>query len=86
VSTGASFETLSNMTRDAVETIADAPGIKHGIDGKPLISAEALAIVRLPLKRADNSGNVSLRGVNETTLLCARIAIGRRPPIRVGRA
>jgi putative ABC transport system permease protein len=76
VSTGANFETLSNIPRDAVETVADAPGVKHGTDGKPLISAEALAIVRLPLKRSDNSGNVSLRGVNET-------AFAVRPELRL---
>jgi putative ABC transport system permease protein len=67
VSTGASFETLSNIPRDAFATIADSPGIKRGTDGKPLISAEALAIVRMPLKRGNNSGNVSLRGVTETS-------------------
>jgi putative ABC transport system permease protein len=64
VSTGAGFETLSNITREASEIILDAPGIKHGPDGKPLASAEALAIVRLPLQRGANSGNVSLRGVS----------------------
>jgi len=65
VSTGAGFETLSNITREASETILDAPGIKHGSDGKLLASAEALAIVRLPLKRSADSGNVSLRGMSE---------------------
>lgn len=65
VSTGASFETLSNITREATETIMDAPGVKHGVDGKPLVSAETLAIVRLPLKRDGDSGNVALRGVGE---------------------
>jgi putative ABC transport system permease protein len=65
VSTGAGFETLSNITRESSETILDAPGIKHGLDGKSLASAEALAIVRLPLKRSADSGNVSLRGVSE---------------------
>ena len=64
VSTGAGFETLSNITREASEIILDAPGIKHGVDGKPLASAEALSIVRLPLKRGANSGNVSLRGLS----------------------
>jgi putative ABC transport system permease protein len=68
VSTGASFETLSNITREASQIISDAPGIKHRSDGKPLASAEALAIVRLPLKRGGNSGNVSLRGVSEAAL------------------
>ena len=64
VSAGAGFETLSNITREATHTILDAPGIKLGIDRKPLASAEALAIVRLPLKRGGDSGNVSLRGVS----------------------
>ena len=67
VSTGASYETLSNITREAAQAISDAPGIKRGPDGKPLASAEALAIVRLPLKR-DGSGNVSLRGVSQAAL------------------
>src|SRR3984957_4135104 len=65
VSTGAGFETLSNITREASETILDAPGIKHGPNGKLLASAEALTIVRLPLKRSADRGNVSLRGVSE---------------------
>jgi putative ABC transport system permease protein len=64
VSAGASFETLSNITREATQTILDAPGVKLGTDDKPLASAEALAIIRLPLKRGGNSGNVSLRGVS----------------------
>jgi putative ABC transport system permease protein len=64
VSAGAGFETLSNITREATQTILDAPGIKLGIDRKPLASAEALAIVRLPLKRGGDSSNASLRGVS----------------------
>jgi putative ABC transport system permease protein len=76
VSTGASFETLSNIPREAVETIADAPGIKHGSDGKPLVSAEALAVVRLPLKRDGGSANVSLRGVGQA-------AFAARPEYRL---
>jgi putative ABC transport system permease protein len=68
VSTGASFETLSNITREAAQTVADAPGIKHGTDGKPLASPETLAIVRLPLKRTGSTGNVALRGVSGAAL------------------
>jgi putative ABC transport system permease protein len=68
VSMGASFETLSNITREATQTILDGPGIKRGIDGKPLASREALAIVRLPLKRSGGSANVSLRGMGEAGL------------------
>ena len=76
VSTGAAFESLSNITREAVQIISDAPGIKRGIDGKPQVSADALAIVRLPLKRGASSGNVSLRGVSEA-------ALGVRPEIHL---
>ena len=68
VSAGASFETLSNITREASQTILDGPGIKLGIDGKPLASRDALAVVRLPLKRGGDNGNVSLRGVTEAGL------------------
>jgi putative ABC transport system permease protein len=65
VSTGANFETLSNITREATEIITDAPGSKHAPDGKPLVSVEALAIVRLPLQRSRDNGNLALRGVGE---------------------
>jgi len=68
VSTGAGFETLSNITREATQIISDAPGVKRRSDGKPLTSPDALAIVRLPLKRGGNGGNVSLRGVSEAGL------------------
>jgi putative ABC transport system permease protein len=76
VSTGAGFETLSNITREATHIISDAPGIKHRSDGKPLTSPDALAIVRLPLKRGGTSGNVSLRGVGDAGL-------GVRPEIQL---
>jgi putative ABC transport system permease protein len=76
VSTGAGFETLSNISREAAQGISDGPGIKHGSDGKPLVSPDALAIVRLPLKRQGSSGNVSLRGVSG-----AGLAV--RPEIRL---
>ena len=68
VSTGAAFETLSNIPREAAETIVDAPGIRRGPDGKPLASAESLAIVQLPLKRSGDKANVALRGVSEAGL------------------
>jgi putative ABC transport system permease protein len=66
VSTGAGYETLSNLTREAIQTIADAPGVQRGADGKPLASADVLSILRLPLKRGGSDGNVSLRGVSES--------------------
>src|SRR5688572_20456868 len=35
---GSTAELQSSITRDAVMTISNAPGIKRGTDGKPLIS------------------------------------------------
>jgi putative ABC transport system permease protein len=67
VGSGASFESLSNISREAMQTAMDAPGIKHAADGKPLASSDALANVRLP-QRHGGSGNVSLRGVSDAGL------------------
>ena len=60
--TGSSFEILSNLSRDATQTILDAPGIRRDADAKPIASTEALAIVRTVLKDG-NSANLPLRGV-----------------------
>jgi putative ABC transport system permease protein len=76
VSAGATFETLSNVSREATRIIMDAPGIRHTSDGKPLVSTEALAIVRLPLQHRSDSGSVALRGVSESGLAV-------RPEIRL---
>jgi putative ABC transport system permease protein len=76
VSTGTSYETLSNISREAALTIQDAPGIKKGAEGEPIASAEALAIVNVPLRRAEGSGNVPLRGVGSA-------AFSLRPEIRL---
>src|SRR3954469_10717057 len=35
ISTGSSFEVLSNLSRAATSTITNAPGIRRGADGKP---------------------------------------------------
>lgn len=60
--TGSSFEILSNLSRDATQTILDAPGIRRSADAKPVASADALAIVRTVLNDG-NAANVPLRGV-----------------------
>jgi len=63
VSSGASYEVLSSLTREAVATIAYAPGVKLGRDGRPLASAEGLVIVRVPMMAGNRDGNLTLRGV-----------------------
>lgn len=57
-------EVGSTLSRDAVLTVLDKPGIAHGADGRVLASAEMIATVNLP--RADNGllGSLTLRGVS----------------------
>jgi len=63
VSSGASYEILSSLSREAAVTIAYAPGVKRGYDDKPIASTEALVIVRAPMRRESRDGNLTLRGV-----------------------
>jgi putative ABC transport system permease protein len=63
MSRGAGFEAVSNISRAAAQSIADARGIKPSADGKPIASAEVLAIVRMPQRGSGSSGNLPLRGV-----------------------
>jgi putative ABC transport system permease protein len=61
ISTGSSFEMLSNLPRAATWTIKSAPGIRRAADGQALASAETLAVVRGVLKDG-SPANLSLRG------------------------
>ncbi|HET9391360.1 MAG TPA: ABC transporter permease [Steroidobacteraceae bacterium] len=63
MSSGTDSETLSNLSRDAVRSIADARGVRRDANNRPLASAEVLVLVHLPL-RAGGSGNLTLRGVS----------------------
>jgi putative ABC transport system permease protein len=62
----------SNMARDTIPTITDAPGILKDANHKPIASAEVLATVNLP--RADNGklSALTLRGVSSDELLALR--------------
>ena len=60
---GSITELGSTISRDNTQTIADAPGVKHDADGKPIASAEVVAIVGVPKKGDTALTNVTLRGV-----------------------
>lgn len=65
---GSASEMGSNLARDAVRLIADAPGIKRDAAGKPLVSVETLRLVNL-FKQSDGSEvMVTLRGVGPQAL------------------
>jgi putative ABC transport system permease protein len=57
-------ELNSGLDREADDLIEQAPGIRHGADGKPLASAEVMVIAEL-IRKDDvkNGANITLRGV-----------------------
>lgn len=68
VSTGASYEVLSNLSREATVTVAYSPGVKQGREHRPLASAEGLVVVRVPMRSEAVDGNVTLRGLGPSAL------------------
>jgi putative ABC transport system permease protein len=56
-------ELNSTISRENTLTIMDAPGIRKDADGKPLATAEAVAIIALPQKSTGTAANVTVRGV-----------------------
>lgn len=93
LSTGSSFEMLSDLSRTATWKIVNAPGVRRGTDGKPLASVEALVVVRGVLQDG-SPANLSLRGAEPEIFLVRpelRMVEGRvfEPAVReliVGRA
>jgi putative ABC transport system permease protein len=60
---GSAAEASSALPRDAARLIGDAAGIKRDVDGKPIISAEAMRVVTLYKKEDGAEVNVAIRGV-----------------------
>jgi putative ABC transport system permease protein len=64
---GSDAEINSGLDRQSDDLIEQAPGIRRGADGKPLASAEMLAIAELVRKDdVKNGANIALRGVEPT--------------------
>src|SRR5882724_4448111 len=72
---GSASESGSSLSRDAVRSILDAPGIEHDSDGKSVASAEPLRLLQLS-KHDGAKITVPLRGVG------AR-AFDLRPEIKI---
>ena len=60
---GSQSELASTLSRDNSLTIPDARGVRRAADGKPVASAEMVAIVSLKQKATGTKANVTLRGV-----------------------
>ena len=73
---GSQSELASTMSRDNTLTIMDAKGVRKSGDGKPIASAEMVAIVSLKQKNTGTKANVTLRGVGPR-------AFDLRPEIKI---
>jgi putative ABC transport system permease protein len=62
-------ETASTLSRDAIIRIADATGIASDLDGKPLVSAETLATVNLPVRGSRTLAALTVRGISPQSFL-----------------
>ncbi len=60
---GANSELSSGLTREQVDVIKSAPGIRRSADGKPIASAELLVIADLPKADTGTLANAAVRGV-----------------------
>jgi putative ABC transport system permease protein len=60
---GSQAELSSTLSRDAVQTIDDAPGVRKDATGHAIASADVVAIISLPQRQGGTTANVTLRGV-----------------------
>lgn len=60
---GSDTEASSTLSRAAVVTILDAPGIRRDSSGQAIASAEALMILSRPMRNGGTDANVTLRGI-----------------------
>jgi putative ABC transport system permease protein len=62
---GSASESGSALSRDAAQIIMNAPGIKLATDGKPIVSAEPMRLLKLTTRSDASEVTVPLRGVSQ---------------------
>jgi putative ABC transport system permease protein len=60
---GSDAELNSNLTREEIDTIGNAPGLAKDAAGKALLSDEMLTVVNVPKIDTGSDSNITLRGV-----------------------
>jgi len=60
---GSDAELNSNLTRNDIDTIGNAPGLAKDAAGKALLSSELVTVVNVPKIDTGTDANVTLRGV-----------------------
>jgi putative ABC transport system permease protein len=63
IGTGSGAEINSGFSAEAVRLLEEAPGIKRGADGRPIVSPEVYVVVDAMRKVGGSPSNISLRGV-----------------------
>jgi putative ABC transport system permease protein len=77
---GATSELSSGVSREQVDVIRGAPGIRRTADGKPIVTAELLVIADLPKASTGTLANAAVRGVQPDAFLLrpeVKITAGR---------
>lgn len=69
---GSDAELSSTISRENTQTIINGPGVRRDAEGKPIASAEMVAIINLPLKLSGADANVTFRGVGPRLLALRR--------------
>jgi putative ABC transport system permease protein len=78
----ANSESASALTRDVALRLMDAPGIARTAAGKPIASAEMVAMVNLPRGAGRSLGMLTVRGVSPEVLVLRpemKLVAGRLP-------
>ncbi len=60
---GSDAELNSNLTREDIDIISNAPGLAKDSSGKALLSSELVSVVNVPKRDTGTDANVTLRGV-----------------------
>jgi putative ABC transport system permease protein len=63
IGTGSGAEINSGFSAEAVRLLEEAPGIRRGPDGKPIVSPEVYVVVDAMRKVGGSPSNISMRGV-----------------------
>ncbi len=87
LSAGATAAYMGSISREQAVIIGDAPGIKKGADGKPLVDPQATIVVEVTKKSDGSSSNPGFQGVSAQWLQKDpnfKIVAGRmyRPAVR----
>ncbi len=87
LSAGATAAYMGSISREEAAIIADAPGLKKGSDGKPLVDPQATIVVEVTKKGDGSSANTGFQGVSAQWLGLDpnfKITAGRmfRPAVR----